>query len=87
MIVETCFVEVTEDVALYKKLRSDAVGKKIAESIANKKIPVTTTTTFTGETYYRCIAGSFKAKANVEKRKLELEAKGFTGVFLEAFNK
>lgn len=38
MIVETCFVEATEDVALYKKLGSDAVGKKIAESIANKKV-------------------------------------------------
>lgn len=85
MIVETCFVEATEDVALYKKLGSDAVGKKIAEAIANKKIP--TTTTSTGETYYRCIAGSFKDKANAEKRKTELEAKGFTGVFLEAFKK
>lgn len=39
------------------------------------------------ETYYRCIAGSFKEKANAEKRKKELEEKGFTGVFLEAFKK
>ena len=37
MIVETCFVEATEDVALYKRLGPDAVGKKIAESIANNK--------------------------------------------------
>lgn len=35
MIVETCFVEATEDVALYKRLGPDAVGKKIAESIVN----------------------------------------------------
>ena len=40
MIVETCFVEATEDVALYKRLGPDAVGKKIAESIANNKTQV-----------------------------------------------
>ncbi|MDU2122924.1 MAG: N-acetylmuramoyl-L-alanine amidase [Clostridium celatum] len=42
MIVETCFVEATEDVALYKSLGPDTVGKKIAESIANKETHVTT---------------------------------------------
>lgn len=42
MIVETCFVEATEDVALYKRLGPDAVGKKIAESIANKATNVNT---------------------------------------------
>lgn len=40
MIVETCFIEATEDVALYKKLGSDTVGKVIAEAIANKKVQV-----------------------------------------------
>lgn len=39
MIVETCFVESTEDVTLYKKLGADLIGKKIAEAIANKKVP------------------------------------------------
>ena len=38
VIVETCFVEATEDVALYKKLGPDAIGKTIAEAIANQKI-------------------------------------------------
>lgn len=38
MIIETCFVEATEDVALYKRIGPDAIGKKIAESIVNKKI-------------------------------------------------
>ena len=38
VIVETCFVEATEDVALYKKLGPDAIGKAIAEAIANQKI-------------------------------------------------
>lgn len=39
MIVETCFVEATEDVTLYKKLGADLIGKRIAEAIANKKVP------------------------------------------------
>lgn len=39
MIVETCFVEATEDVELYKKLGQDAIGKAIAEAISNKKAP------------------------------------------------
>ena len=38
MIIEVCFVESIADVALYKKLGYDLIGKTIAESIANKKI-------------------------------------------------
>lgn len=38
MIVEVCFIEATEDVALYKKLDAGAIGKTIAEAISNKKI-------------------------------------------------
>ena len=40
IIVETCFVEATEDVALYKKLGPDKIGQVIAEAISNKKIEV-----------------------------------------------
>lgn len=40
IIVEVCFVEATEDVALYKKLGPDTIGKTIAEAISNKKIDV-----------------------------------------------
>lgn len=40
MIIEVCFVEATKDVELYKKLGYDAIGKAIAEAIANKTIPV-----------------------------------------------
>ena len=43
VIVETCFVEATEDVALYKKLGPDTIGKTIAEAIANQKIVSSTT--------------------------------------------
>ena len=38
MIVEICFVEATDDVALYRKIGPDAIGKAIAEAITNKKI-------------------------------------------------
>lgn len=38
VIVEVCFVEATEDVALYKRLGPDTIGKTIAEAISNKKI-------------------------------------------------
>lgn len=38
MIVETCFVEATEDVELYKKLGVDVIGKAIAEAISNSNI-------------------------------------------------
>ena len=37
IIVECFFVEATEDVALYKKLGADALGKAIAEGITNQK--------------------------------------------------
>ena len=59
VIVECFFVEATEDVALYKKVGADALGKAIAEGISNKKVnssaqvvakPVATTT---NESLYR----------------------------------
>ena len=43
MIIETCFVEATEDVELYKKLGADAIGKAIAEAIVNGKDSENTT--------------------------------------------
>ena len=42
MIIEVCFVESVSDVALYKKLGHDTIGKTIAECIANKKVVETT---------------------------------------------
>ena len=89
MIIEVCFVEATEDVALYKKLGPDMVGKTIAEAIANKKVveaPAQVSNN-QGETYYRVVAGSYKDRENAEERKRQLEAKGFTGVFLEAIKR
>ena len=40
MIIEVCFVEATGDVALYKKLGHDLIGKTIAEAITNKNITI-----------------------------------------------
>ena len=40
MIIEVCFVEASEDVALYKKLGYDLIGKIIAEAITNKNITI-----------------------------------------------
>ena len=89
MIIEVCFVEATEDVALYKKLGPDMVGKTIAEAIANKKVveAPTQVSNNQSETYYRVVAGSYKDRENAEERKRQLEAKGFTGVFLEAIKR
>ncbi len=53
MIIETCFVEATEDVALYNKLGYEKVGQTIAEAIANKKVTATTNTTQQSSTGYR----------------------------------
>ena len=40
MIIEVCFVEATEDVALYKNLGHDLIGKTIAKAITNKNINI-----------------------------------------------
>ena len=40
MIIEVCFVEATEDVALYKKLGHDLIGKTIAQAITNNNITI-----------------------------------------------
>lgn len=44
MIIEVCFVEASEDVALYKKLGHELIGKTIAEAIANKNITISNVT-------------------------------------------
>ena len=44
MIIEVCFVEASEDVALYKKLGHDLIGKTIALAVTNKKISDTVET-------------------------------------------
>ena len=40
MIIEVCFVEASEDVALYKKLGHDLIGKTIAKAITSSNISI-----------------------------------------------
>ena len=54
-------------------------------TVNGKKVTVVNTTN--KEVFYRVIAGSYREKANAERVKTELESKGVTGVFLEAFTK
>ena len=44
VIVEVCFVEATEDVALYKKTGVEEIGRRIAYAIANESLPVISNT-------------------------------------------
>ncbi|WP_195999496.1 N-acetylmuramoyl-L-alanine amidase [Clostridium sp. 1001271B_151109_B4] len=50
MIVEVCFVEATEDVALYKKLGYDSIGKTIAEALVNNTTTSTSSSTSSSQT-------------------------------------
>ena len=79
------FIDNKNDCDLYARVGARKIAIAIAEGLTGQVYKENTSNS--GETYYRCIAGSFKEKANAEKRKKELEAKGFTGVFLEAFKK
>ena len=56
MIVEVCFVEATEDVALYKKVGYDYIGKTIAEALVNRSSGVTPTPQPTSKNYHSWIA-------------------------------
>ena len=91
VIVETCFVEATKDVEIYRKNGADKVGKVIAEAIANKKVPApkpptTSNITSKKEIYYRVCVGSFKDKKNAEDQQAKLKKAGFDS-FLVAYEK
>lgn len=66
MIIETCFVEATKDVALYKSVGSDTIGKMIVEGLLNKTIE----SEKTNKDLYRVVVngthvGSFSLLSNV----------------------
>ncbi|WP_300857094.1 N-acetylmuramoyl-L-alanine amidase [uncultured Clostridium sp.] len=85
LLIECFFIDNKNDCDLYARLGARKIAIAIAEGLTGQVYRENTNNN--GETYYRCIAGSFKEKSNAEKRKRELEEKGFTGVFLEAFKK
>lgn len=68
---------------------AQGVVKMIVEYLGLKLKPAsnsTTTSSTSGDTYYRVIVGSYKDKANAEKAQKALKDKGFDS-FLEAFKK
>lgn len=90
-IFELLFVDNQGDVDIWNKNSWDTIARKVANAI-DPNIPKVkpappTPPVQTGQTFYRVIAGSYSQRANADKRKAELEAKGFTGVFLEAIKK
>lgn len=86
VLVECCFVDDKDDIDKYQY---KAIAKAIAEGILNKtiNIPTPVAKPVSGDIWYRAVCGSFKEKSNAIKRKSDLEKKGFTGVFLDAFVK
>ena len=76
-LIETCFIDDKDDMALYTK-NVNNVAKAIVEGVLNKKIQTTVNTnTNAVKGVYRVVAGSFEDKSLAEKRKEQLEAKGF----------
>lgn len=86
LLVECCFVDDKDDIDLYNY---KSMAKAIVEGVLNKTITanITNSSTNTGEIWYRAVSGSFADKNNANNRKVELEKKGFDGVFLDAFVK
>lgn len=96
ILVECGFMDNRDELAL---LKSDAYRRKCAQAIAkgvckhtgvayvNNTTGTNTPTTDKGEVFWRVVCGSFKDKSTAEKRKKELESKGFDGVFLTQYTK
>ena len=92
IIIETGFIDNTSDNNLFDS-KFEAIAQAIAKgclSQVGKSIKVestsNTTTTVTGETYYRVIVGSYKDRNNAVAQQNKLKEKGFDS-FLEAFKK
>lgn len=82
IIVECFFVEATEDVALYKKLGADALGKAIAEGIANNKVS-TPATSFIRVFKDDKQIGAFSSMANAIKAAEQAMSEGARIVRIE----
>lgn len=92
ILIETGFIDNTSDNNLFDS-KFEAIAQAIAKgclSQVGKSIKVeytsNTTTTVTGETYYRVIVGSYKDRNNAVAQQNKLKEKGFDS-FLEAFKK
>ena len=76
MIVEVCFVEATEDVALYNKLGADAIGKAIAEAIVNTNVTNVVTPAPEKKTEAKVVESAFTNW--VKRLQAECNAQGFS---------
>ncbi len=66
-IVEVCFVEATKDVELYRKVGADAIGKKIAEAITNKKVPASKPSKPAKTTKYRVLCYGMTSESRAKE--------------------
>ena len=86
IIVESFFLDSASDVALYRKVGVDAIGKAIAEGIVGHSInstPVKVTPVVSkpvvkpvSKETYRVVTGSFSDETNADKRIAELKKLG-----------
>lgn len=89
MIIEVCFVEATEDVALYNRLGADAIGKAIAESMVGQESkPLTNAQISKLTANGKMITGesiTFEATADTDLYKFTLQRKS-NGEWINASN-
>jgi len=86
MIIECFFIEATKDVALYKKLGAEIIGKAIAEGFIGRSISIPTPVApvvkpiviaQVKDIVYRVVTGSYSDRANADVRIAELKKAGF----------
>lgn len=89
ILIEVGFIDNSSDNSIF-----DSKFEQIAQSIVKgclaqigKSMNVPNDNSDTSEVYYRCVAGSFKNRANAENRKADLIAKGFTDTFIDVYKK
>ena len=81
MIIETCFVEATKDVALYKSVGSDTIGKMIVEGLLNKTVNLEKPK----QDIYRVLVdgtnvGSYSVTSNILNQVKKAVASGFSEI-------
>lgn len=94
-IIEVGFIDTSDLQKIQNNI--DDIGFFIAKYIAKlcdvelskpeapKPVEKPVDNTTTADVYYRVVCGSFKARENAETRKKELEAKGYSGVFIDIY--
>ena len=81
VLVEVCFCEATEDVRIYKKVGSDAVGKAIAEGMLghsiNKSVPISTN---------KPVIPATRVNNSIAQLQEECNNQGFSNQKVDGFN-